>query len=33
MILLGQIVDIKNRRIYKGEITIEKGKITAIEKK
>ncbi|WP_425075745.1 adenine deaminase [Psychroserpens sp. S379A] len=33
MILKGQIVDIKNRRIYKGEILIEKGKIKSIEEK
>lgn len=33
MKLLGQIVDIPNRRIYKGVITIEKGKIAAIEEK
>lgn len=30
MILQGQIVDIKHRRIYKGEVTIFEGKITAI---
>ena len=29
----GNIVDIQNRSIYKGEITIENGKITAIEEK
>ena len=29
----GNIVDIQNRRIYKGEITIENGKIKAIEEK
>lgn len=33
MILKGQIVDIKNRRIYKGEILIEKGEIKSIEEK
>ncbi len=33
MILKGQIVDIENRRIYKGEILIEKGKIKSIEEK
>lgn len=27
----GQIVDIENRRIFAGEITVENGKITAIE--
>ena len=31
--LQGQIVDIKNRRIYKGEITIEVGKIASIVEK
>lgn len=31
--LQGQIVDIKNKRIFKGEITISNGKITAIEAK
>ncbi len=31
--LQGQIVDIKNKRIYKGEITIEAGKIASIEEK
>ena len=31
--LQGQIVDIKNRRIYKGEITIEAGKIASIAEK
>lgn len=31
--LQGQIVDIKNKRIFKGEITIENGKIKSIEKK
>ena len=30
MILQGQIVDIQNKRIYKGEITIENGKISSI---
>ncbi|TBV26868.1 adenine deaminase [Meridianimaribacter sp. CL38] len=33
MILQGQIVDILNRRIFKGEITIKDGKIAAIEEK
>ncbi len=33
MILQGQIVDILNRRILKGEITIKDGKIVAIEEK
>ena len=33
MILQGQIVDIKNKRIYKGEIRIENGLIKAIEEK
>ncbi|WP_431109266.1 adenine deaminase [Winogradskyella poriferorum] len=33
MTLKGNIVDIQNRRIYKGEITIENGKIVAIEEK
>lgn len=32
-ILQGQIVDIKNKRIFKGEVTISNGKITAIEAK
>lgn len=31
--LLGQIVDIKNRRIFKGEVLIEKGKIVSIGEK
>lgn len=31
--LKGNIVDIQNRSIYKGEITIENGKIKSIEKK
>ncbi len=31
--LKGNIVDIENRSIYKGEITIENGKIKSIEKK
>ena len=31
--LQGQIVDIKNKRIYKGEVTIEAGKIASIEEK
>ncbi|WP_460219127.1 adenine deaminase [Psychroserpens sp. MEBiC05023] len=30
-VLQGQIVDIKNRRIFKGELTIEDGKITDIK--
>lgn len=33
MKLKGNIVDIPNKRIFKGEITIEKNKITAIEEK
>jgi adenine deaminase len=33
LILQGQIVDILNRRIFKGEITIKDGKIAAIEEK
>ncbi len=33
MKILGQIVDIPNRRIYKGELTIEKGKIKSIIEK
>ena len=33
MQILGQIVDIKNRRIFAGEITIENGKITSIIEK
>ncbi|MBL0014519.1 MAG: adenine deaminase [Flavobacterium sp.] len=33
MQIQGQIVDIKNRRIYSGEITVENGKITAIAAK
>lgn len=33
MTLKGNIVDIENRSIYKGEITIENGKIKSIEKK
>ncbi len=33
MKLQGQIVDILNKRIYKGEITIEKGKILSIVEK
>ncbi|TDY12551.1 adenine deaminase [Meridianimaribacter flavus] len=33
MILQGQIVDILNRRIFKGEITIKDEKIVAIEEK
>lgn len=31
--LHGQIVDIQNKRIFKGEITIENGKIKSIEEK
>jgi len=33
MTLKGQIVDIQNRRIFKGEITIENGKISNITEK
>lgn len=33
MKIQGQIVDIQNKRIYKGEITIKAGKIAAIEEK
>jgi len=33
MQIQGQIVDIQNRRIYAGEITVENGKITAIIEK
>jgi len=33
MKLEGQIVDIKNKRIFKGEITITNGRITSIEEK
>ena len=33
MVLEGNIVDIQNKRIFKGEITIENGKISAIEEK
>jgi adenine deaminase len=33
MKIQGQIVDIPNRRIYPGEITVENGKITAIAEK
>ncbi|MEZ4856114.1 MAG: adenine deaminase [Gelidibacter sp.] len=33
MKLQGQIVDIQNKRIYKGEVTIENGKISRIEEK
>ncbi|MBC3759945.1 adenine deaminase [Hyunsoonleella sp. SJ7] len=33
MILQGQIVDIQNKRIFKGEITVENGKITSIIEK
>ncbi len=33
MKLQGQIVDIENKRIYKGEVTFEKGKILSIQEK
>ena len=33
MQIQGQIVDIKNKRIYSGEITVENGKITSIIEK
>ena len=33
MKLKGQIVDIPNRRIFKGEVTIKNGKIAKIEEK
>ena len=33
MHIQGQVVDIVNRRIYSGEVTIENGKITAIIEK
>ena len=33
MKLQGQIVDIQNRRIFKGEISVENGKITSIKEK
>ena len=33
MKILGQIVDIVNRRIYKGEITLEEGKINSVIEK
>ncbi|WMI67548.1 adenine deaminase [Mangrovimonas sp. YM274] len=33
MVLQGQIVDIPNRRIFKGEVTIRDGKIFSIEEK
>ena len=33
MKLLGKIVDIQNKRIYKGELAFENGKITSIEEK
>ena len=33
MKLQGQIVDIQNKRIYKGEITVNNGKITSIAEK
>jgi len=32
MIIQGNIVDIQNRRIFKGEISVENGKITSIKK-
>jgi len=31
MIVQGNIVDIQNKRIYKGEVSVENGKITAIK--
>ena len=33
MVIQGNIVDILNRRIYKGEILVEQGNITSISKK
>ncbi|WP_053977634.1 adenine deaminase [Mangrovimonas xylaniphaga] len=33
MVLQGQIVDISNRRIFKGEVTIKNGKIFSVEEK
>jgi adenine deaminase len=33
MQIQGQIVDIENRRIYAGEITVENGKIASIIEK
>src|SRR5690554_3811165 len=33
MILQGQIVDVLNKRIFKGEVTIKDGKIFSIEEK
>lgn len=33
MTLQGQIVDISNKRIYRGEITFDNGKIISIEEK
>ncbi|OMP29738.1 adenine deaminase [Mangrovimonas sp. DI 80] len=33
MVLQGQIVDIPNRRIFKGEVTIKNGKIFSVEEK
>ena len=33
MKLQGQIVDIQNRRIFKGEISVENGKIISIKEK
>jgi adenine deaminase len=33
MVVKGQIVDIQNKRIFKGEITTQNGKITSIEER
>ena len=33
MQIQGQIVDIENKRIFAGEITVENGKITSIIEK
>jgi adenine deaminase len=33
MTIQGQIVDIQNQRIYKGEVTVENGKVVAIQEK
>ncbi len=33
MIVQGNIVDIQNKRIYKGEVEVENGKITAVREK
>ncbi|MCF7560185.1 adenine deaminase [Sabulilitoribacter multivorans] len=33
MLVQGQIVDIPNKRIYKGEVTFENGKISSIQEK